>query len=103
MQTLGIAEVPLLDADFIAQPRKIASLELPFFRPHAHGHLMKLAKASRSLLHTGTLMHSCWRWSHDQEMLSCFLLPCICIVAVIIPCALAQMQHTFCFERMKWL
>lgn len=50
MQTLGIAEVPLLDADFIAQPRKIASLELPFFRPHAHGHLMKLAKASRSLL-----------------------------------------------------
>jgi hypothetical protein len=36
--------LPLLDAEFMRQPRKISQLDIPFFRPHAHGHLLKLAK-----------------------------------------------------------
>jgi hypothetical protein len=47
VQTLGVAAVPLLNADFIAQPRKISSLDVPLYRPHAHGHLMKLAKVRK--------------------------------------------------------
>lgn len=44
LQTLGIAEIPLVDADFVVNPRKIVQLDTAFFKPEAHGHLLKLAK-----------------------------------------------------------
>ena len=53
VQTLGIAEIPLVDADFILNPRKIVQVDTAFFKPEAHGHLLKLSKvcASHSIKH----------------------------------------------------
>ncbi|EIE27098.1 hypothetical protein COCSUDRAFT_45729 [Coccomyxa subellipsoidea C-169] len=43
-KTLGLADIPLKGAEFMTQPRKVVQLETPFFKPEAHGHLLKLAK-----------------------------------------------------------
>ncbi len=48
VQTLGIAEIPLVDADFILNPRKIVQVDTAFFKPEAHGHLLKLSKVRAS-------------------------------------------------------
>lgn len=48
VQTLGIAEIPLVDADFILNPRKIVQVDTAFFKPEAHGHLLKLSKVCAS-------------------------------------------------------
>ena len=50
LQTLGIAEIPLVDADFIVNPRKVVHFDTAFFKPEAHGHLLKLSKV-RHLQH----------------------------------------------------
>ncbi|CAL8470422.1 g9964 [Coccomyxa elongata] len=43
-KTLGVAEIPLVDADFMVNPRKIVQFDTAFFKPEAHGHLLKLSK-----------------------------------------------------------
>ena len=51
---MGVSEVPLVKQDFMENPRKVVQLDVPFFKPEAHGHLLKLAKV-------GTLRCLLWR------------------------------------------
>ena len=50
-QTLGVTEIPLSTAEFMKEPRKVVQLDVPLFKPEAHGHLLKLAKVGGRLLH----------------------------------------------------
>ena len=43
-QTMAVCEVPLSTAEFMKTPRKVVQLDVPMFKPEAHGHLLKLAK-----------------------------------------------------------
>ena len=45
---MGVSEVPLANAEFMEQPRKVVQLDVPIFKPQAHGHLLKLAKVGSS-------------------------------------------------------
>ena len=46
LQEVGTAELPLLDADFISQPRSEVTKKLTLLHPEAHGQLIKYAKVS---------------------------------------------------------
>jgi hypothetical protein len=48
---MAVCEVPLSTAEFIKEPRKVVQLDVPMFKPEAHGHLLKLAKARARLPH----------------------------------------------------
>ena len=47
---MGVSEVPLVKQDFMEEPRKVVQLDVPFFKPEAHGHLLKLAKVGTTCL-----------------------------------------------------
>ena len=47
---MGVSEVPLAKAEFMEEPRKVVQLDVPFYKPEAHGHLLKLAKVGAHLI-----------------------------------------------------
>ena len=44
MQAMGIALLSLKGAEFMEQPRKVCQVNMPMYKPEAHGQLLKLAK-----------------------------------------------------------
>ena len=46
MQAIGIALLSLHGAEFMDQPRKVCQVNMPMYKPEAHGQLLKLAKVS---------------------------------------------------------
>lgn len=49
MQEIGTAEIPLLDADFITNPRTEVTKKLLLLKPEAAGQLVKYAKVPQIL------------------------------------------------------
>ncbi len=47
MQAMGIALLSLKGSEFMDQPRKVCQVNMPMYKPEAHGQLLKLAKVSR--------------------------------------------------------